>query len=304
MKLLYLGTAASEGIPALFCNCEHCQKARRAGGKELRTRAAAIIDETLKIDFGPDSFAQMLRFGLDFSALRSVLITHTHGDHLQPEMFRYRFPPFSQLKDDDPPVTVYGNEKVGELMKPITEKAGDRVRFHLVRPFQPMEIDGYTVTALEGVHCVTNDEAAGWPVLFQGRILKRTENALFYLIEKDGARILYAHDTAEFSQPDIDYLAGKRIDLVSLDCTGASQKYDYVNWVGHTSHDGCLRVREQMIASGAADEYTVFVANHFSHNGYTSIEEMQAIMPGFIISYDSLEIDTDAVRAAREKAAR
>ena len=28
MKLTYLGTAAAEGLPALFCNCEFCQKAR------------------------------------------------------------------------------------------------------------------------------------------------------------------------------------------------------------------------------------------------------------------------------------
>ena len=31
MKLTYLGTAAAEGLPALFCNCEFCQKARELG---------------------------------------------------------------------------------------------------------------------------------------------------------------------------------------------------------------------------------------------------------------------------------
>ncbi len=33
MKLKYLGTAAAEGIPALFCRCEMCAYARKAGGK-------------------------------------------------------------------------------------------------------------------------------------------------------------------------------------------------------------------------------------------------------------------------------
>ena len=34
MKFRYLGTAASEGWPALFCNCEYCLKAKKARRKE------------------------------------------------------------------------------------------------------------------------------------------------------------------------------------------------------------------------------------------------------------------------------
>ena len=33
MKLQYLGTAAAEGWPALFCNCSACIKAKELGGK-------------------------------------------------------------------------------------------------------------------------------------------------------------------------------------------------------------------------------------------------------------------------------
>ncbi len=39
MKLKYLGTAAAEGIPALFCNCKHCASARELSGKNIRTRS-------------------------------------------------------------------------------------------------------------------------------------------------------------------------------------------------------------------------------------------------------------------------
>jgi len=38
MKFQYLGTAAAEGWPALFCNCDNCEKARKAGGKNIRIR--------------------------------------------------------------------------------------------------------------------------------------------------------------------------------------------------------------------------------------------------------------------------
>lgn len=37
MKIKYWGTGASEGLPAVFCDCENCQKARRLGGKNIRT---------------------------------------------------------------------------------------------------------------------------------------------------------------------------------------------------------------------------------------------------------------------------
>ncbi len=38
MKLTYLGTAAAEGWPAVFCNCPCCRQARVLGGKDIRTR--------------------------------------------------------------------------------------------------------------------------------------------------------------------------------------------------------------------------------------------------------------------------
>ena len=44
MKLKYLGTAAAEGVPALFCTCEVCRKSMELGGKNIRTRSQAIID--------------------------------------------------------------------------------------------------------------------------------------------------------------------------------------------------------------------------------------------------------------------
>jgi hypothetical protein len=56
MKFQYLGTAAYEGIPAFFCNCENCKKSRNIGGKAVRTRSQAIIDETLLIDFPADTY--------------------------------------------------------------------------------------------------------------------------------------------------------------------------------------------------------------------------------------------------------
>lgn len=51
MKIKYLGTAAAEGVPGLFCNCPVCMHARLHKGRNIRTRSQAIVDDTLLIDF-------------------------------------------------------------------------------------------------------------------------------------------------------------------------------------------------------------------------------------------------------------
>ena len=50
MKVTFLGTAAAEGFPAVFCNCRFCKEARVLGGKNLRTRSQSIVNDDLLID--------------------------------------------------------------------------------------------------------------------------------------------------------------------------------------------------------------------------------------------------------------
>lgn len=290
MKLLFMGTAAAEAIPALFCRCEVCRRARETGGREIRTRSGAMIDGTLKLDFGPDSYMHMVQNNIAYSEIHSILITHTHDDHLDLDDISRQLPPEAYLPDDEPPITFYGNEELG---KKVAHLLGKRVHFRRMIPFEPVEIEGYTVTALEAVHYLDRSDTSAslWPVTFtDGVTYGRREQALFYLIEKDGHAILYAHDTDEFTAEDMEFLATKKLDLVSLDCTkGIDREADYI---GHMGAETNLRMRERLIACGAADEHTVFVANHFSHNGYAPIPELEKAMPGFVVSYDGLVLET------------
>ena len=64
MKLTYLGTAAAEGFPALFCNCPYCEEARRLGGKNIRTRSQSLINDDLLIDFPADTYHHLLLQGM------------------------------------------------------------------------------------------------------------------------------------------------------------------------------------------------------------------------------------------------
>ena len=238
----------------------------------------------------------MLRYGLDYTGLQGVLITHTHSDHLLPDELEYRIPGYCYREDGGKPqttLTLYGNEKTGQCIQRFTSHSSHCLAFRRMVPFEPAPVGDYQVTALEAVHC--QDMNSGlFPVQFRDRVIYRSEEALIYLIEKDGQRILYAHDTCEFTENNMAYLAGKRLDLVSLDCTGGARHYDYSGWAGHMNSESCLKMREKLIAAGAADENTLFVASHFSHNGYTTYEDIQRVTPGFLISYDGLTLDVTA----------
>src|SRR5436305_7709524 len=90
MKVTLLGTASAEGMPGLFCRCETCAKVRAVGGKNIRTRSSALIDNVLKIDFPPDTLSQVVRNGIDLSTVNAVLFTHGHDDHFSPAELQYR----------------------------------------------------------------------------------------------------------------------------------------------------------------------------------------------------------------------
>lgn len=82
MKIQFLGTAAAEGIPAIFCNCRICENARKERGKDIRHRAAILVNEDLMVDFGPDTFSVGIERAVDFRKVKYILITHSHSDHV------------------------------------------------------------------------------------------------------------------------------------------------------------------------------------------------------------------------------
>ncbi len=268
MKLMYLGTAAAEGAPAIFCNCDHCRYAREKGGREIRMRSGAMIDGALKLDFSGDAYAQALRFGLSYAGLSDILITHSHEDHFCPEDLSRVTAPDAHGRG---PLTVWGDEKVGKRLAPYVERKKGMLVFRLIRPFETQLISGYAVTALPAIHCWGGDE-----------------KPLMYLIEKDNCSLLYAHDTDEFPEEVMAFLAGRRIDLISLDCTNGVLDLDYI---GHMGISDNLRLKEALLACSAAGERTVFVANHFSHNGLVPHEELERRLPGFLVSYDGMEVE-------------
>lgn len=275
MKIHFLGTGASEGIPALFCQCGICREARRAGGREIRTRCQALIDGELLIDFGPDTYMHLLRYSIDISTLRYCLITHTHSDHLYADDLEARAKGFANLEPGTPPLTVIGSRSVGEA---VVRFDCDRVNedgsvvFREAEPFVPLSLGEYSVIPLPAVHS--------------------TSEPLVYIISRGGKSLLYAHDTDILPDETLEKIAGLGIvfDLVSMDCTEGIKHIDYH---GHMNIERCLEFRQMLLERGLADGNTVFAANHFSHNGrlsYTAATDPE-INRGLVIAYDGLEIE-------------
>lgn len=81
MKLTFLGTGTSIGVPAIGCTCEVCRSSD-PHDKRLRTSAILETDKGLRIliDCGPDFRQQIL--SQPFGKIDAVLLTHEHYDHV------------------------------------------------------------------------------------------------------------------------------------------------------------------------------------------------------------------------------
>ena len=274
MKLQYLGTAAAEGWPAMFCGCEACKKAGQAGGRNIRTRSQALIDGKLLIDFPPDTYLHMVNYGLDLNYIDSVLITHTHADHFHPEDLGNRRDGFAHVPGDAPrTLTVYGTEAVGKQAAPTISHTNGKVSFEELQMGEASIIDGYSVTPLPADH----DPNSG---------------AVVYFIGDGRSNLLYAHDTGYFPEETWRHLEkiGRLLNVVSLDCTGAmGAQYRH----GHMGTEACCEVRARLHQMGIANEKTVFCLNHFSHNGVTTYDELKgpAEKSGFLVSYDGMTVE-------------
>lgn len=79
VKLTFLGTGTSQGVPIIACKCPVCLSDNKKD-KRLRTSVLVNVDnQNIVIDSGPDFRYQMLRAGVE--NISAILFTHEHKDH-------------------------------------------------------------------------------------------------------------------------------------------------------------------------------------------------------------------------------
>ena len=154
MKLTFLGTGTSTGVPSIACDCETCLS---SDPRDKRLRVSILIehrDKKILVDTSSDFRQQALRANIRH--LDAVLITHCHVDHvfglddIRPLNFRYGA------------MGVYANEIAWRDLRRIFEYIFNPTHFggglpqlipHTVQHNAPFCVgEGLEITPLEVIH--------------------------------------------------------------------------------------------------------------------------------------------------------
>jgi phosphoribosyl 1,2-cyclic phosphate phosphodiesterase len=110
VKITFLGTGTSQGVPVIACNCEVCTS---PDPHDKRLRSSIMIEaegKVIVIDSGPDFRYQMLRAKV--MHLDAIVFTHEHKDHIAGmddiRAFNYR---------QEAAIDIYATERVQEALK-------------------------------------------------------------------------------------------------------------------------------------------------------------------------------------------
>lgn len=276
LKIRYLGTAAAEGWPALFCSCPICTHARKYGGKNLRTRTQAILDNELLLDFPPDTYCHALQYDMELAKVHTLLVTHSHMDHWFPTDLIHRHEHFGHGAKGA--LEVYGNQAVKEAFD--SHILIDRFKIH--------PIDG--VVNFHVVHGGDHVQVNGWEIIAVPADHDKREEALVYICKKNGKSVFYGHDTGLHLSPEAwTLVAAERYDLISLDATMGMNHLDSY----HMGLPDTEMFLAQLTELGCVDSNTVKVINHFSHNGEMTHEQLTAwgAERSILAAYDGMEIE-------------
>ena len=251
MRLTFLGTGTSKGVPEIGCTCPTCLS---NDPRDKRLRVSALIETDkarILIDCGPDFRTQML--SVPFDRLDGVLLTHEHYDHTGGiDDLR----PFAIFGDID----VYADElthrhlreRLPYFFRKVLYPGVPRLLFHTVEPQHSFTINDVEVTPLQVMH---------------GKL-----PILGYRIGDLG----FVTDMTDAPEETIDKLKG--VDTLVI---GALRQRPHAT---HQTIDEAICVARQV---GAREVYLI----HMNHEAGLHAETDATLPEGVHLAYDGLTIE-------------
>lgn len=252
MKVIFLGTGTSQGVPVIACDCTVC---RSADPRDQRLRSSVLIEwggRTLVIDTGPDFRAQMLRAHVRH--LDAILFTHSHKDHIAGLDDVRAF-----NRKQGAPIDIYADLDVQHALKreffyafhPQAYIGVPQLKLITIERDQPFDVFGRQVVPIEVLHYKM-------PVL--------------------GFRLgdfTYITDAKTMDGNAIDKIRGTRVLVLN-----ALQRSPHIS---HLTLDEAIDLARDI---GAEQTYFTHISHLMGHH-----EEVQRDLPaGMFLAYDGLEL--------------
>ncbi|RLF22497.1 MAG: MBL fold metallo-hydrolase [Thermoprotei archaeon] len=187
VTITFLGTGASEGVPALNCRCNTCEEARRNPvARRMPTSILLMGSLNLLVDVGFDVMERL--GGLDVDA---ILITHWHPDHYA-GLFR--------LKWSTRRIPVYAPQ----VLSHDVARDPRNLEIEVAEPYREIRLGEFKVTPIPLIH---NVESLG------------------YVVENPDGRVAFLFDTKGLGSRELEYLERVELDVAVVDSTYAPGSY-------------------------------------------------------------------------------
>lgn len=257
MKLTFLGTGTSQGVPVIGCQCEVCTSHDQ---RDNRLRTSAMVETQgvrIVIDAGPDFRYQMLRTGV--RQIDAILLTHEHKDHIGglDDVRAFNFVDYPTIRK----VALYATRRTLECVRKDFDYAFAADKYRGTPEIELTEIDPTKPFCVKGVEII--------PI--SGHHSPRFEITGYRI-----GSLAYLTDFKTIDDMQIAKIAG--VDVL------------VINALRYAKHDSHFNVEEALELIRRVKPREAYLT-HMSHEIGLHAQSDPTLPTGVHLAYDQLEIE-------------